>query len=228
MPSSDERMPTRLTKVDDLIRPNHRYISPTDECYYWGEYQVRAGFAAGPTNQLISNIKKSPEHRGTNQYYYKERDIQTAGAALRGVMRTATNITVVPVPPSKASAHPLYDDRMLRIARYMVHGTPADVRELVRQTESYEASHIGPGVNRKTPQELIDIYSIDDPAMSPRDFVIVLDDVLTQGAHFSGDEDDDTSSLPASASGRNLLGTCGRQRPSLESLIVREIHVPRS
>src|SRR5258708_3894428 len=101
MSTHNEDLPTRLTKVDDLIRPNHGYLGRADECYYWGEYQVRAGYGAGPTNQLISNIKISPRHRGTSRYFYKDRDIAKAGRALRNVLKGANGITVVPVPPSK-------------------------------------------------------------------------------------------------------------------------------
>jgi predicted amidophosphoribosyltransferase len=191
-------MAVKLTKVDALTRPNHRYLTATDECYFWGEYQVHAGYAAGPTNQFISNLKKSPKLKGTAQYYYKDRAIDLAGAALRGLLRDDVEVTVVPVPPSKRRDHPEYDDRMLRVARVMVRGTRSEVRELVEQTQSYVASHIGPGGDRKTPQELTSIYKVDDPTNAPHEIVIVLDDVLTQGAHFSAMQATILRSFPGS------------------------------
>ena len=41
-------MPARLTKIDDLTRPDHYYLSSADECYCLGEYTARAGFAYSP------------------------------------------------------------------------------------------------------------------------------------------------------------------------------------
>jgi len=29
--------PQRLTKIDDLVRPDHFYLTPADECYFLGE-----------------------------------------------------------------------------------------------------------------------------------------------------------------------------------------------
>ncbi len=73
---------------------------------------------------------------------------------------------------------------MIRIARLMVQDTTSDVRELVRQTASYESSHAAGTGGRITPEELLELYVIDAGQPEPHDTIIVFDDVLTQGAHF--------------------------------------------
>ena len=63
--TSASTFPQRLTKIDDLARPDHFYLTADDECYFLGEYTARKGFAFSPTNQLILNFKKSmddPQH----------------------------------------------------------------------------------------------------------------------------------------------------------------------
>ena len=49
---SASTFPQRLTKIDDLARPDHWYLTPEDDCYFLGEYTARKGSAFSPTNQL--------------------------------------------------------------------------------------------------------------------------------------------------------------------------------
>lgn len=185
MATRPDGMPVRLTQIDDLTLQHHPYLEPGDQCFYWGEYRVRTGYGGGPTNQLITNIKKSPLLRDTRQYYYKERDIGKAGQVLGASVRaSAQPLTIVPVPPSHIPGHPEYDDRMLNIARIMVQGTASVARELVRQTEGYDPSHAAEGGHRLTPEELMAIYEIPAGEAEPHNTIVVLDDVLTKGAHF--------------------------------------------
>lgn len=55
---SNGTFPKRLTEIDDLTRQEHSFLTEDDRCFYFGEYSARAGYAAGPTNQLIHNFKK--------------------------------------------------------------------------------------------------------------------------------------------------------------------------
>src|SRR5437016_4768520 len=106
-------MPIKLSKVDELTLGNHPYLRAGDECFYWGEYRVGAGYKGGPTNSLISNIKKSPTLRGSAnpnqqaQYRYKLNAIRTAGQSLAGPFKASGGpFTVVPVPPSRILGDP--------------------------------------------------------------------------------------------------------------------------
>src|SRR6516225_5955849 len=98
--------PRRLTKIDDLTRPDHFYLTPEDACYFLGEYSARKGYAFSATNQLIFNFKKSLDKRGTSQWTYKGIAIRDAAAAFRAALRgeQLDKITLVPIPPSKAKS----------------------------------------------------------------------------------------------------------------------------
>ena len=118
MTSASTSLP-RLTKIDDLTRPDHSYLSAADDCYFLGEYTARKGFAFSTTNQLIFNLKKGIERRDKPEWQYKERAILTAAAALRASLNDKARqmLTFVPVPPSKAKTDPLYDDRLIQVLR---------------------------------------------------------------------------------------------------------------
>jgi hypothetical protein len=132
--TSGGTFPQRLTKIDDLTRPDHWYLTAEDDCYFIGEYTARKGYAFSATNQLILNFKKSMEKRGTPQWRYKNHAINEAAAAFRAALTgddLLNVLTLVPIPPSKAKTDPLYDDRVTRMLR-SIRGQPSlDIRELI-------------------------------------------------------------------------------------------------
>jgi hypothetical protein len=183
--TSAKTFPQRLTKIDDLSRPDHFYLTPADDCYFLGEYTARKGYAFSATNQLVLNFKKSMDKRGTAQWRYKEQAIGDASAAFRTDLNDEwLNIaTLVPIPPSKAKDNPFYDDRVLRMLHAIGVDPPLDVRELVIQRTSTTAVH--DQENRPTPDQIQANYAIDDALRDPAPKVIGLfDDVLTTGAHY--------------------------------------------
>ena len=178
-------MAARLTKIDALTLPDHRYLAAEDECYYLGEYSARKGYAYSQTNDLIQNFKKPVSRRDLPEYRYKLLAVDRAGAALRESLREEflRVATLVPIPPSKARDDALYDDRLLRLLHALGQSLDVDIRELVIQTDSTEAFH--DSVSRPTPDFLVSRYSIDESLTDPEPSIIALfDDVLTTGAHF--------------------------------------------
>ena len=99
-------MPLRLSRIDDLTRTDHSYLSAGDECFYLREYNARKGYQFSPTNQLIFNLKKPMERRGMPDWPHKRRAIETAGKEMRAAI-DALNATwlsvatLVPMPPSR-------------------------------------------------------------------------------------------------------------------------------
>jgi hypothetical protein len=183
--TSASTFPQRLTKIDDLARPDHFYLTPDDECYFLGEYTARKGYAFSPTNQLILNFKKSMDKRATAQWRYKEKAIEEAAAAFRAALNKEwlDSATLVPTPPSKSRNDALYDDRLVRMLRGIRANPHLDLRELVFQRASTAAVH--DQENRPTPEQIQANYGIDPALRDPDPQVIGLfDDVLTTGAHF--------------------------------------------
>lgn len=181
-------MPIRLSKIDDLTRPDHTFIEVGDECLYLGEYTARKGYQFSDTNNLIFNLKKPMDRRGLPGWQYKRRAIEQAGRQLREALdalnpRWLSMSTLVPVPPSKIRTDPMYDDRMAQVLQVMARGMTLDVRELVVQRESTEAAHSVD--TRPMIDALCDNYVTDEGLVTPPPRVIgVVDDVLTTGAHF--------------------------------------------
>ncbi len=176
----------RLTEIDDLLRPDHWFISPEDRVFFIREFISHGGFGASATNQLISNLKIPPTD--THRLLHKRRAIAQCAGELTSLfpVRSLAGCTFVPIPPSKAENDPAYDDRLVQVLRQM-HPREADkdVRELVHQRLSTRPSH-GSGVDRMRVQELIDVYTVDTQAVrTARENIVLFDDVLTAGAHYS-------------------------------------------
>ncbi len=178
-------MPTRLTKIDELTRPDHTFLAPDDECYYLGEYTARKGFAFSDMNNLVNNLRKPMERRGRPEWRYKESAITTCGNMFREALNDEwlDTATLVSVPSSMVQTDPNYDDRLPRILRQVSHGRQFDIRELVIMTRTVPQSHLAP--ERVSIEELIESMSINEACVRPAPQSIgIFDDVLTTGRHF--------------------------------------------
>jgi hypothetical protein len=178
-------LPQRHTKIDDLTRPNHKYLEADDRCYFLGEYTSGAGFST-PTNDLILNFKIPPSELKTNprRQRWKDAAINEIASALgRHLSALQAGRIVVPIPTSKVPGHPDYDDRLLRaLARSKANPSLA-VRELMKQHESTDADHESD--NRQSFNELLaNSYINETFALPIPTGIILLDDVLTEGKHF--------------------------------------------
>jgi hypothetical protein len=181
-------LPIRLSRIDDLTRPDHTFIEAEDECLYLGEYTARKGYQFSETNNLIFNLKKPMDRRGQPGWNYKRRAVEKAGRQMREALdalnpKWLSMATLVPMPPSKVKSDPMYDDRLMQMLRVLGTGLQLDIREMIAQRESTEAAHSTEA--RPRVDELRDNYVIDESLVDPPPRVIgVIDDVLTTGSHF--------------------------------------------
>jgi hypothetical protein len=185
MTKSSSTFPQRFTKIDDLTRPDHWYLTQDDECYFFGEYTARKGFSFSATNQLSLNFKKRADLRGTGQWYWKEKAVDEIARAFRGAIQDKglDILTFVPIPPSKARTDPLYDNRLRWMLDSIRPSRPVDVRELIEQGQSTTAAHESD--TRPTPDELAGLYRITRALTTPKpQLIAIVDDLLTTGCHF--------------------------------------------
>jgi hypothetical protein len=173
--------------IDELIRHTHCYLTEDDDCYYTMTYTSNVGgFAYNDDNNLISNLKKKLDRKGTNSWQYKVKAIRTIGEIYKDSLPEFIdfNITsIIPIPPSKTKADPLYDDRLNKILSLGCVGHPADVRDLILTRQSVEAAHIA-----NVRPSIADIkanYMFDEElVIDLKPVVMLFDDVLTTGAHY--------------------------------------------
>lgn len=184
--SAGNSFPSRFTKIDDLTRDDHNHLTPEDECLFFGDYTARKGWAHSATNQLILNFKIPVEYQGTNRWPHKQRAIQTvAGLFSARIGNRFSELTLVPVPPSKLKTDPEYDDRMMDMLRALKppEGLAADVRELVIQSEPIGAAH--ESANRPLPAAWESVYEIDETLTTQTPtWIGIVDDLLVTGCRF--------------------------------------------
>ena len=194
--------PTRLTRVDTLMLPDHWHLTEKDVCYFLGEYTAKNGFIFSVTNDLISNLKKGVEKKGLLEWKYKERAILETATAFRDALPTPAglkSVAFVPIPPSSAKDDPRYDDRLVRILQAIHPESLLDIRELLVQTKSVVPSHKAEslGQSRPGPAEIMSNYTLDTSLKEPLPKIIfVMDDVLTAGAHFRASKNFLSSHFP--------------------------------
>lgn len=178
--------PQRLTKIDELTRSDHFYLEANDECLFFGDYSARKGFAHSATNSLIANFKRPVQYKNTPSWQYKLRDIQAAARAFsQNLSSVFSEITCVPIPPSKLKTDPEYDDRMVAMLKAMrgPKGVTPDIRELVIQSKPMPAAH--GSESRLPPYEWEAAYSIDESVAQPTPaWIGIIDDVLVTGCRF--------------------------------------------
>ena len=181
----EDGFPQRLTAIDDRTRGGHWYLRRTDVCRYLGAYTAGKGAAHSATNRLILDFKMAVSRTRRRNPPQKEKAIAGAAAALRRALEAGlpTRAVFVPVPPSKARDDDGYDDRLVRMLRAVRPERPLDVRELIVQTRSVEPTHRRSARLRASDIEAM--YGIDEAlAMPEPGVVVVVDDLLTSGAHF--------------------------------------------
>ena len=188
--TSGNTLPNRPTRIDKLTLPDHPYLTEEDECYFFGEYTARGGYAYSHTNDLILNFKKGMDRRYRFEWRYKLSAIREVATAFRTALSAwfgpdlLSSLTFVPVPPSKAKDDPLHDDRMLKTLTATGLTPPLDVRELIVQSVSTEPVHLI-DEPRPTPRQIADNYQLDEALTDPPPgLIVIVDDVLTTGTHF--------------------------------------------
>ena len=174
-------------KGPDKARP---FLLPTDECYYLGDYISGGGYAASKINQLIFNLKKPPHAIGRSvwEYGYKQNAIAQVAQELAEALNfenIGSSVTLIPIPPSKTRGHPEYDDRMMQVCRQIrqQHAPQVEVIDAIEMGQDIGSYHAGG--RRLRPKELERYLRWTvQPGQTLRRYVLLVDDVITQGAHF--------------------------------------------
>ena len=155
--------------------------------FYARTYTVGQNYSHSDTNQYIHNLKKSPA-RPASELRYKNEAIEKFAQEAKPLFdrNAQTQIDLVPMPPSKLTGHPEYDDRIHRVAQRIEELCP-NVRclPLLRGTSNRDAAHVGTAT--RSVKQIFDTIEIDGavaPQHRPDARIILLDDIATSGASF--------------------------------------------
>lgn len=178
--------------VDRMLQSSPRYIRPNGKCVYHMEYWPHQGYQASEANRKIINLKKPVDRKGKSEWYYKGKAIEQFAVDLAYLISDYDNVALVPIPPSQARTDPLYDDRIDQVCnratdfvrtlfRYMGN---ARVCPLLEQAVTVPSSHLG--TERRDPDQIKAGLTISyDHNLDWVQTLILVDDVLTSGAHFT-------------------------------------------
>lgn len=150
----------------------HKYLNDGDSCYYLGHYAPGKGPEYSGTNRLVLGMKHGDAQA-----------ITAVGQTFRRALMKfkKTQMVFVPVPPSSQNESTRKD----RMEQMLDEANKADliVIKYVWQTMSTDPNH-QPGTTRMTPEDLEDIYEVENKKHGAVKTIAIVDDVLTTGAHF--------------------------------------------
>lgn len=174
----------RLQKIDELLLPSHQYLTADDECFFFMNYtRLNLGFT--PENDLILNFKKDMSRRNNAaEWKWKAKAIkQVSDIFLQNLPEiNEPNVLFVPIPPSRARTDELYDNRIIQVlTNFCQDRANAEFREIITLANNMTPTH----EEKKSPEEIIPLLTVDDAlCQDQKEIIFLVDDVITEGAHF--------------------------------------------
>lgn len=148
--------------------------------------RLHGGYSMSEANQKISNLKIPMSCKETGRWYYKQTAIQNFACDLAKFtmgFKTLEGLAFVPMPPSKRRDDPDYDDRVFCACLTASTHTKIPTFDILEQKTSHKPYHEG---NTTRNIEMIQSNLLVAEDAIPDDIyaIILVDDVLTTGAHF--------------------------------------------
>ena len=171
-----------LTQYDYNLHPRP-HLTKEDVCFYFMEH-VSGGYTASPSNDKISNFKKPISVKGTNQWPYKQSAIKAFIADLASInfKDPQKEMMIVPGITSKPRSDTEWDDRIDKVSEgfaeqfsHLSIGKIIDTKDVM-----IPSSHGG----SRDITIIKDNTIWDGNCPETADTIIIVDDVLTTGAHF--------------------------------------------
>lgn len=189
---SENKLLFQIHEIDCDNLPRMSELEKGDCCISFGKYIP--GDYDHAMNRFILQLKTKLPVRDPNSWISRKRYADLLKQKSDAIDQVAhylakldlSHFTIVPVPPSKSRSHIDYDDRLLQILARAeeVQGKKLDVRELIVQQESFQASHLCKGSQRPMADQILSRYQIAHSQEGIESPILVFDDVMTRGSHF--------------------------------------------
>ena len=187
--AAPEELWSLVDEMEKWSRPN---LEDDDVCYYLLT-RHSGGYSASETNSRINNFQKDPErfHDRPNVLYYKDREIGRFSVELahliREMLKEVMGICLVPMPTSRPETDEFYDDRLVRLCKETVSMCrkcgieQVSTLNVLHTVERMQKSKAG---GSRDPATLAKNMRCDGFESDPG-LIVLVDDVLTTGAHFA-------------------------------------------
>lgn len=176
---------TRIDQSDAGLHPD-LYSTP---CFYY-LIHTDEGFIV-PSNQKIINFKIKPEEleRNPSRKYWKNLAIAEFSQAVSHWLKSNShaievweNVALIPMPTSRPRSHQYYDTRLVQLCNGALEDNGiARVEDVFDLTQALTPAHEGGPRDFETLRNNLVLF---EPT-SPLKVVILIDDILTSGSHFS-------------------------------------------
>lgn len=170
-------------KIDGIAYPFPAHVHPTEDCRFARDYQGGAtGYSAGVTNSLILNFKKDVAKRNRPEWTYRQGAVDSFARELCDIFQPGSVATVTNIPTSKPRSSADYDQRFEDMfARLKTYRPNLNIIYPLDVIAQQQPTHLGGSRNPTTLQANLVFRGF---SQSPPQHLILIDDVITQGAHF--------------------------------------------
>lgn len=176
--------------ITSISYANHRFLEREDLCLYLMTREHHPLDEQSPRYseafQKVANFKITLSELRMKPYRakYKEEAVDRFSSDLCGLFaQSAASFVLIPAVTSKVEQDPDFDDRLVRVCENVARRLPQVRCERVLSLKSSIPS-ASRSYGRRDP-ELIRTYIRADPSRDLAcDFVLVVDDVISSGAHF--------------------------------------------
>lgn len=155
------------------------YLEDEDICFYARDYISRGGYQASNANNLINNFKKPADRKGKPEWSWKEKAIKQFASEISEILPDEMLVTCI--PSSIIKTDPSYDSRLEDTLKQLKLLRPDIIIKFpISIMQTTVASHSGGGRNPEQIYENLKWKGL----LTTFDQIVLVDDVLTTGAHF--------------------------------------------
>lgn len=175
-----------LKKVDlRFDRVNH--LDDNDLCFYFIDY-TDGGYDKSKSNSKVLNFKKDIAYRDNKVVWgFRKREVEDFASKIHNVLKQNSdrdNFVLIPCPTSKPKSHSEFNDRLVCVMKFLKQKNSSyKICDCFDRTEVVKPAHHG---GSRCVEEIKKTLFLSPPPhfLSKENSVILIDDVLTTGAHF--------------------------------------------